>query len=251
MKGSLAMSRIHTPATISDAPTPAQALLVGVERQLGSVPNLFRIIANSPAALEGYLGLSGALGKGSLDARTRTRVAMTVAELNGCEYCLSAHTYLGKNLAKLDDEELSANRSARSVDARAAAALQFVSKLVRARGHVAEVDVQEVKAAGYDDAQVVELILHVALNTFTNYLNSALGTEVDFPVVSPRGEYDQLCAVAVSMGERVPSDPTSHSRYDGRAFRFSSAEAKAMFDAAPASFVAKADANWERLKGQC
>ena len=100
------MSRIPTPATIDAAPTASRPLLEGVKKQLGVVPNMFRLISNSPAALEGYLGLSGALNKGPLPAPTRERIALAVAEENGCSYCLSAHSYLGKNLAKLDDAEI-------------------------------------------------------------------------------------------------------------------------------------------------
>ena len=84
------MTRLSIPATITDAPAASQPLLQTVEKQLGSVPNLFRLIANSPAALEGYLSLSGALAKGSLPAATRERIALAVAELNGCGYCLAA-----------------------------------------------------------------------------------------------------------------------------------------------------------------
>ncbi|HRG97046.1 MAG TPA: carboxymuconolactone decarboxylase family protein [Polyangiaceae bacterium] len=181
------MSRIATPATIAASPAAAQRSLEGVQKQLGSVPNLFRIVANSPAALEGYLGLNAALSKGRIDGPTRERLAVAVAELNGCEYCLSAHAYLGKNLAKLDDAELRRNQEGSSSDAKAAAALLFATKLVRARGHVTDADVLAVKRAGYDDAQVVEIVAHVALNTLTNYVNSALGTELDFPKVSPLG----------------------------------------------------------------
>jgi len=97
------MSRIPTPAPISDAPEKSRPLLDAVQKQLGVVPNLFRLVATSPQALEGYLGLSGALAKGALPAATRERIALAVAEVNGCDYCLSAHTYLGRNLAKLDD----------------------------------------------------------------------------------------------------------------------------------------------------
>ena len=100
------MSRIPTPATIEAAPAASRPLLEAVKKQLGVVPNLFRLVANSPAALEGYLGLVGALNKGALPAPTRERIALAVAEINGCSYCLSAHTYLGKNLAKLDDAEI-------------------------------------------------------------------------------------------------------------------------------------------------
>jgi uncharacterized peroxidase-related enzyme len=163
-------------------------MLEAVKKQLGVVPNLFRVVANSPAALEGYLGLNGALGKGQLDARTRERIAMAVAEINGCDYCLSAHTYLGKNLAKLDDAELAANREGGSMDAMAGAAVRFATKVTRERGHVTEADVQAVKAAGYSDAQVIEIVLHVALNTLTNYVNEVAKTEIDFPVVTHRAK---------------------------------------------------------------
>lgn len=177
------MSRIPTPSTIDTAPAASQPLLEAVRKQLGVVPNLFRLIANSPAALEGYLGLSGALNKGTLPAPTRERIALAVAEINGCDYCLSAHSYLGKNLAKLDDAEITANRNGASNDLKANAAVRFAVKVVRQRGHVSDDDIRAVKSAGYDDAQVIEIVLHVALNTLTNYVNEVAKTEVDFPAV--------------------------------------------------------------------
>lgn len=180
------MSRIPTPPTIEAAAEASQPLLVGVKEQLGVVPNLFRLVANSPSALEGYLGLSAALNKGTLPAPTRERIALTVAEINGCDYCLSAHTYLGKNVAKLDDTEIAANRDGSSTDPRAAAAVRFAAKVVRERGEVDEADVQAVRAAGYDDAQIIEIVLHVALNTWTNYINKVAKTDIDFPVVTAR-----------------------------------------------------------------
>lgn len=177
------MSRIQTPATIEDTPAASRPLLEGVKKQLGSVPNLFRLVSISPAALEGYLGLSGALNKGALPAQTRERIALAVAEINGCAYCLSAHSYLGKNLAKLDDAEIAANRGGASNDPKADAAVRFAVKVVNARGHVTGDDLTAVKSAGYDDAQVIEIVLHVALNTWTNYINEAAQTDVDFPLV--------------------------------------------------------------------
>jgi uncharacterized peroxidase-related enzyme len=180
------MSRIPTPATIDASPAASRPLLEAVKKQLGVVPNMFRLIANSPAALEGYLGLSGALNKGSLPAPTRERIALAVAEINGCSYCLSAHTYLGKNVAKLDDAEITANRSGASMDPKADAAVRFAAKVARLRGHVGEDDVRAVKLAGYDDAQVIEMVLHVALNTWTNYINEVAKTDIDFPVVTAR-----------------------------------------------------------------
>ncbi len=177
------MSRLAIPASIETSPAASRPLLEGVQKQLGVVPNLFRLLGASPAALEGYLALSGALGKGTLDARTRERIALTVASLNGCSYCLSAHSYLGKHAAKLDDVELEANRAGTSVDAKAAAALRFAASVVRQRGHVSDVEVAAVKAAGYGEGEVLEIVLHVALNTLTNYVNETAQTEIDFPVV--------------------------------------------------------------------
>ena len=177
------MSRIQIPATIEAAPAASRPLLEAVKSQLGVVPNLFRLVANSPVALEGYLGMNGPLNKGALPAATRERIALAVAELNGCDYCLSAHTYLGKNIAKLDDAEMTANRNGASNDPKADAAVRFAAKVVRLRGRVSEGDVSAVKLAGYSDAQIIEIVQHVALNTWTNYINEVAKTEIDFPVV--------------------------------------------------------------------
>jgi len=176
------MSRISTPTSIEAAPAASQPLLHAVKQQLGVVPNLFRLVANSPAALEGYVGLIGALGKGALATATRERIALAVAEINGCSYCLSAHTYLGQHVARLNDAEIAANRGGGSNDPKADAAVRFAAKIVRERGHVTEGDLRAVKSAGYDEAQVIEIVLHVALNTWTNYINEVAKTEIDFPV---------------------------------------------------------------------
>lgn len=180
------MSRLPIPSTIQAAPAASRPLLEAVNQQLGVVPNLFRMVATSPAALEGYLGMFGALGKGQLPAPTRERIALAVAEINGCSYCLSAHTYLGKNLAKLDDAEMTANRSGGSNEPKADAAVRFAASVTKQRGHVSDDELRAVKAAGYNDAQVIEIVLHVALNTWTNYINSVADTDIDFPVVTAR-----------------------------------------------------------------
>jgi uncharacterized peroxidase-related enzyme len=126
------------------------------------------------------------LTKGKLPPQTRERIALAVAEINGCDYCLSAHTYLGRNLAKLDDAEITANRNGASNDPKADAAVRFAAKVARERGHVGDDDVRAVKLAGYDDAQVIEIVLHVALNSWTNYINEVAKTEIDFPVITAR-----------------------------------------------------------------
>ncbi len=177
------MSRITTPATISDAPEASQALLKGVEKMLGSAPNMFRLISNSSATLEGYLGLNGALQKGRIDAATRERIALAVANTNGCDYCNSAHTFLAKTFAKLDEAELAANRAGSSSDAKAHAAVAFAVKVATNRGQVSASDISTVKAAGFSDAEMVEIVGHVALNVLTNYINEVFKTDIDFPVV--------------------------------------------------------------------
>ena len=179
------MSRIATPASIDTSPAASQPMLSAVKAQIGSVPNLFRLVGNSPAALEGYLGMSGALAKGALPAQTRERIALAVAQVNGCNYCLAAHSYLGKNLAKLDDAEIAANRRGGSGDAKADAAVRFAQLVAQERGHVGEGALQAVRAAGYSDAQVIEIVQHVALNTWTNYINEVAATDIDFPAAAP------------------------------------------------------------------
>jgi uncharacterized peroxidase-related enzyme len=180
------MSRINIPATIESAPAPSQPMLQAVKKQIGSVPNLFRLVANSPAALEGHLGMSTALGKGALAAATRERIALAVAEINGCGYCLSAHSYLGKHVAKLDDAEIAANRCGGSNDPRADAAVRFAARVTELRGKIGAEDLAAVRDAGYSDAEIIEIVQHVALNTWTNYMNEVAATPIDFPIVALR-----------------------------------------------------------------
>lgn len=177
------MSRIPTPPSIEAAPLQARPLLEAVKKQIGAVPNIFRIVSTSPAALEGYLALNGALGKGSLDGKTRERIALAIAELNGCAYCLSAHAYLARNVAGLDAAEIAANRRGSSGDPIGAAAVRLAVVVARQRGQVAEAEIKAAQSAGLTNEMIVEVIGHVALNTFTNYVNRALGTEVDFPAI--------------------------------------------------------------------
>ncbi|MFA5970314.1 MAG: peroxidase-related enzyme [Sphingomonas sp.] len=175
------MARLTIP-TKDTAPAKAQPLLDAVEKQLGVVPNLFRLVAASPATLEGFLGFNGALAQ-TLDAKTRERIALAVAQANGCDYCLSAHSYLGENLAKLDAAEIALNRQGKSGDARANAAVHFATQVVATRGQVSSADLADVRAAGFEDAGIVEIVANVAINLFTNYMNNVAETDIDFPAV--------------------------------------------------------------------
>ncbi len=176
------MSRITIP-TLENSPQASQATLEAVRQKLGVVPNLFRLIGVSPAALTGFTGLQGALST-TFDVRTRERIALAVAQVNGCDYCLSAHTYLALHLAKLSPNEVALNRSGHSADANADAAVQFASRVAKERGHLSEGDLKSVRDAGLSDAQIVEIVALVAENTFTNYLNEVAQTDIDFPVVN-------------------------------------------------------------------
>ena len=178
------MNRITLPAP-GQTPADTLPLLDAVKKQLGVVPNLMKLIGNTPAALEGYLSLNSALNKGALDAKTRERIALAIAEFNRCSYCLSAHTYLGKNVAKLEDAEIAANRNGHSSDPKASAAVHFATRVALERGHVSDADVNAVKEAGYSQAEIVEIVVHVALNILTNYVNEVALTEIDFPLVNP------------------------------------------------------------------
>ncbi|NPD69173.1 peroxidase-related enzyme [Lichenicola cladoniae] len=177
------MSRITVP-TYETAPSASQPMLEAVKKQLGVVPNSFRVLSLSPAALQGLLGLNAALVK-ALDLKTRERIAIAIAiaQSNSCDYCLSAHSYIGLNLAKIDAAEIALNRQGTSSEPKAAAAVAFAVKVNEKRGKISDADVQAIKAAGFSDAQIVEIIAVVAENIFTNLINIAAGTEIDFPVV--------------------------------------------------------------------
>lgn len=175
------MSRISIPSK-DDAPEATKPTLDGIQKALGFVPNIFRLVANSPAALAAFTGLQGGLSR-TLDVKTRERIALAVAEVNGCDYCLSAHAYLGLNLAKLDAGEIALNRKGDSTDPRAAAIVAFAAKVAQSRGKVADADLAEVRHAGIDDEQVVEIVALVAENFLTNLLNNVAQTPIDFPVV--------------------------------------------------------------------
>lgn len=175
------MSRITIPETAT-APEGSRATLEVINGKLGRVPNFFRVLSNSPVALGAHGALSQALGK-ALDVKTRERIALAVAAVNGCEYCDAAHTYTGFNLAKLSREEIDLARQGKSAEPRAAAAAAFARRVAEARGKVSQADVEAVRAAGFSEAQIVEIVAVVAENFFTNLVNNVAATHVDFPAI--------------------------------------------------------------------
>lgn len=181
------MSRIK-PVDPAAADEKVKPLLDAVQAKLGVTPNMMRTMAQSPAVLEGYLSLSGALANGTIRGPLGELIALDVAEANGCAYCLSAHSFLGTNVANLNPEEIGAARSADSGDPKTRAALRFARQVNEQRGQVSDAQVQAVRDAGFEDAAIAELVAHVALNVLTNYFNNTAQTEIDFPVVRPEGE---------------------------------------------------------------
>jgi uncharacterized peroxidase-related enzyme len=173
-------------APVTQPAGEAKTLLDAVQSKLGATPNMFRTFAHSPAALNGLLGMFAAVDASSLSKPLAEKIAVAVAEANGCQYCLSAHSYLGKHVAKLDEKALDQARSGRSADPREQAALRFAGAVLEERGHVADADLNAVREAGFSDAEIIEIITVVALNVFTNYANVVTQVEVDFPLVKLR-----------------------------------------------------------------
>lgn len=180
------MSRIEL---VNPANTQGEAgkLLGQIHGAFGVVPNMFRAVANSPAALQSMWGAFGALGGGTLGARLGEQIAVAIADRNDCEYCLAAHTALGRK-AGASAQEMAAAQAGESDDPKTAAALKFAIAVVEKRAHVAESDVAALRTAGFGDGEIVEIVAHVALNLFTNYVNVAFAVPVDFPGVKLRAK---------------------------------------------------------------
>lgn len=161
---------------------------MSVEARLGFVPNLHRLMSISPAVLSGALGLQEALSN-TLDARTRNAIALAVSEVNACSYCLSSHCYVASRLQHVPSEEVRLNRTGQSEDAKVAAAARFAAKVVDSRGHVSDEQVAAVRAAGFTDAQLLEIIALSVQFTLTNLINNVAGTDIDFEtIMTPPGK---------------------------------------------------------------
>ena len=160
-------------------------LLEQIHGAFGATPNMFRAVANSPAALQSMWSSFGALGGGTLGHKLGEQIAVAIADRNACEYCLAAHTALGRK-AGASSDEMAAAQMGESTDPKTAAALRFALKVVNDRAQVNDADVQSLRDVGFDDGAIVEILAHVALNLFTNYVNVAFAVPVDFPSVKLR-----------------------------------------------------------------
>jgi uncharacterized peroxidase-related enzyme len=180
------MARLKIP-TIAEAPAKSQPILENYVKVLGLVPNFFALISQSPDALKAIAEMHGALGK-SLGHKTRERIHVMTAEVNGCSYCLTAHTYLGGKLQGLSAEDMELNRTGHSTDPEADAALQFAYKIAKSRGHIETADVEAVRAAGFSDTQIIDIVAETAFSFITNIFNNTFATDLDsaFPALSVR-----------------------------------------------------------------
>jgi uncharacterized peroxidase-related enzyme len=175
------MSRIAIPAR-DDVPAESQEMLNAIAKQLRFVPNLYRTASISPNALTGLINFRTAIS-GALDMQTLTRIALVVSQVNECQYCLSLHTYLGKNYGGLSPTEMALNRQGTSGNAKAKTLVAFVQKVMRIGGKVADEDLQSMRDGGYNDAQIVEIVTASVYYLFTNLINNVFDTAVDFPKV--------------------------------------------------------------------
>lgn len=181
---------------------PAQAqgktkqLFENVQSKLGAVPNLFRVLGNSSAALEGYLQFSGALAGGTLNAKVREQIALAVAEGNQCGYCLSAHSFIG-NKVGLSEKEIADARQTRASGDKTDAVLKLALSILVQRGEISDGALSAARSAGLTDGEIVETVANVAVNIFTNYVNHVARTVVDFPEVKP-GEVDAVAEEAAA-----------------------------------------------------
>jgi uncharacterized peroxidase-related enzyme len=183
-KGETQMARL-TQITDDNASPAAAELFGAIKGKVGMVPNLYRVLANEPAALRATLTFGEELGNGSFDPKTREAIALAVAGANNCDYCASAHSAISKNL-KVEDAEISSRLKAQSSDAKVQAILTFAKAVVDERGWVSDAQLQAARDAGLNEGEIVETIVNVVANILTNYVNHIAQTEIDFPEVKAR-----------------------------------------------------------------
>lgn len=152
-----------------------------VESKLNMVPNMMRTMGSSPAVLDAYLAFNDALGESQIGAKLGEKIAITVANANGCNYCNAAHSFIASELVGIDSQSIIDARAGKANDSKTQAALSFSRLLITKKGKVDDNDVEALKNAGFDEAEIAEIIAHTVLNIFTNYFNNAAGVDVDFP----------------------------------------------------------------------
>jgi uncharacterized peroxidase-related enzyme len=178
------MNRLNVTG-VDDATGHSAEVFASIKRAFGGVPNAFLVAGtNSPLALEAALALDSALHKGSLSVKEIEVIKLAVSQASGCDYCLAAHTVIGKGAGLKDDEILAARHNTPSGNSKFDALSKFARTLVSTSGTLAIEAVNTVKEVGYSDQQIVDVVLAVSSITFTNLINRINDTPLDFPAVS-------------------------------------------------------------------
>jgi uncharacterized peroxidase-related enzyme len=186
-------TRIQIPLT-SEISTESAGILDAVNKQLGSVPNILKLLSTSTPVLKSFLTLQEGLSK-TLELKTRNAIALAVSEVNECRYCVSAHSYFATRGANTSDQEISLNREGKSLNAKIAAAAAFAAAVTEQRGRIEDSDLEAVRAAGYSDAQTLEIIALSAQFSYTNFINNVAKIDIDFPEVdAPRSSAPRVTA---------------------------------------------------------
>ncbi|MGE5196823.1 MAG: carboxymuconolactone decarboxylase family protein [Anaerolineae bacterium] len=173
------MSRV--PQNTPEKATPEiEQIYEEFKKKMGRIPNIFLHMGHSAVALRGYLAQQELAGKTSIPPKLREEIALVVAEVNKCHYCLSAHSAIAK-MQGLNAQQINFARKGESANSKESAILQFAKKIVEKRGDLSEADVDTLKKNGVTDQEIVDVIFLVSINIFTNYFNLVVDPEVDFP----------------------------------------------------------------------
>jgi uncharacterized peroxidase-related enzyme len=178
MSESRVQNRIQ-PVDPDHATGSIRRLFAEIRAKFALVPNLFRVLANAPVALEGLMGLGAALADGALDEKTREQLALAIAESNLCAYCLSAHSAMAGKIG-LNRAEIDAAIRASAADTRTDAILKLARNIVVPRGELTDADLTRARAGGLTDSEIVETVANVALNIFENYMSHVARVPIDF-----------------------------------------------------------------------
>ena len=167
-------------------PADSKPTLDAFTRSIGFTPNMMATFAQSPIAFNSWATLLGSLSK-ALDVKTRDSIGLAVSEVNGCNYCLTVHSFTAEHMARLPADEILLARKGHARDPKRDAAVQFARKVIETRGKVSDADLKAVRDAGYTDANVMEIVALVAMYSLTNFFNNVFDPERDFPAVTPAG----------------------------------------------------------------
>jgi uncharacterized peroxidase-related enzyme len=167
-------------------PADSKPTLDSFTKKIGFTPNMMITFAQSPIAFNAWATLLDALSK-TLDVKTRDSIGLAVSEVNGCNYCLTVHSFTAEHMAKLSADEIILARKGHARDPKRDAAIQFARRIIETRGKVSDADLKTIRDAGYTDANVIEIVALVAMYVLTNFFNNVFDPEQDFPAVSPAG----------------------------------------------------------------